>query len=144
GPLRAPAAAPGAGGDAGDDRLPGAGDRGGDGARGLLLGRGRGAAAGDVEEALAAGDRGAPRALRRRRARARRRARDPRAGLAADPGLLRLRLPQGALGGVRAARLPVGLAAGPPRAGVPLLAAERAADGLLPARLAGPREIGRA
>ncbi len=53
-------------------------------------------------------------------ARARRRARDRRAGLAADPGLLRLRLPEGALGGVRAARLPVGLAAGPPRAGVPL------------------------
>ena len=66
GPLRAPAAAPGAGGDAGDDRLPGAGDRGGDGAGGLLLLGGRGAAAGDEQEALAAGDRGAPRALRRR------------------------------------------------------------------------------
>ena len=37
GPLRAPAAAAGARGHAGDDRLPGAGDRGGDGAGGLLL-----------------------------------------------------------------------------------------------------------
>ncbi len=43
GPLRAPAAGAGAGGDAGDDRLPGAGDRGGDGARRLhLLARPRG------------------------------------------------------------------------------------------------------
>ena len=56
---------------------------------------------------------------------------------AADPGLLRLRLPEGALGGLRPARLPVGLAADPPRPGVPLRAAERAADGVLPAGLAG-------
>ena len=76
---------------------------------------------------------------RRRRSERGRRAGDRRAGLAADPGLLRLRLPEGALGGLRPARLPVGLAAGPPRPRVPLLAAERAADGLLPARLAGPR-----
>ena len=61
------------------------------------------------------------------------------AGLGADQGLLRLRLPEGALGRLRAARLPIGLAAGPPRPRVPLRAAERAADGLLPARLAGPR-----
>ena len=64
-----------------------------------------------------AGDRGAPPALRRRRG-ADTRGRAPelaRAGLGADPGLLRLRLPEGALGRLRAARLPVGLAAGPPR-----------------------------
>ncbi len=38
-----------------------------------------------------------------------------RAGLVADRRLLRLRLPEGALGGVRPARLPVDLAAGPLR-----------------------------
>ena len=61
------------------------------------------------------------------------------AGLEPDRGVLRLRLPQGALGRLRPARLPVDLAARalPPR--VPLLAAERAADGLLPARLARAR-----
>ena len=62
-----------------------------------------------------------------------------RARLRPDQGLLRLRLPEVARGGVRAARLPVDLAAGPLRAGVPLRAAERAADGLLPARRARPR-----
>ena len=36
---------------------------------------------------------------------------DRRAGLGADPGLLGLRLPEGALGRLRPARLPVGLAA---------------------------------
>ena len=64
---------------------------------------------------------------------------DGGAGLGADPGLLGLRLPQGALGRLRPARLPVGLAAGPPPARVPLRPAQRAADGLLPARRAGPR-----
>ena len=56
GPLRAPAAGAGPAGDAGHDRLPGAGDRGGDGAGRLLLGRGRGAAAGDEPQALRGGD----------------------------------------------------------------------------------------
>ena len=68
-----------------------------------------------------------------------RRARGRRARLRPDRRLLGLRLPQVPLGGVRAARLPVDLAAGPLRARVPLRAAERAADGLLPARRAGPR-----
>ncbi len=63
----------------------------------------------------AGGDRGPPRALHRRR-----RGKGGHRGaggedLGADPGLLRLRLPQGALGRLRPARLPVGLAAGPPR-----------------------------
>ena len=81
-----------------------------------------------------------PRALPRRAPRAAgSRSRIARARLGADPGLLGLRLPQGPLGRLRPARLPVGLAAGPPPARVPLLAAERAADGLLPARLARPR-----
>ena len=62
-----------------------------------------------------------------------------RAGLRPDRGVLGLRLPQVALGGLRAARLPVDLAAGPLRAGVALRAAERAADGLLSARRAGAR-----
>ena len=88
------------------------------------------------EEAIAR----SPRALRRRRRGERGvSAGGGRAGLGADPGLLRLRLPEGALGRLRPARLPVGLAARPLRARVPLRAAERAADGLLPARLARPR-----
>ena len=140
GPLRAPAAGAGAARHAGHDRLPGAGDRGGDGAGGLQLGRGGGAAAGDEPQALRGGDRGAPRPLPRRRGGGERgSAGDGGAGLGADPGLLRLRLPQGPLGRLRPARLPVGLAADPLRAGVPLRAAQRAADGLLPARRAGPR-----
>ena len=66
-------------------------------------------------------------------------ARGRRARLQPDPRLLGLRLPEVARGGVRPARLPVDLAAGPLRARVPLLAAQRAADGLLPARRARPR-----
>ena len=62
-----------------------------------------------------------------------------RAGVRPDRRLLGLRLSQGALGGVRAAGLPVDLAAGALRAGVPVRAAERAADGLLPAGRAGAR-----
>ena len=56
-----------------------------------------------------------------------------------DPRLLGLRLPEVARRRVRAARLPVDLAAGPLRARVPLLAPQRAADGLLPARRPRPR-----
>ena len=48
-------------------------------------------------------------------------------------GVLRLRLPEVACGRVRAARLPVGVAAPPLSGRVPLLAPERPADGLLPA-----------
>ena len=55
----------------GHDHLPGPGDRGRDGVRRLLAGRGRGAAPGDEPQALGGGDRGLPPALRRRRARAR-------------------------------------------------------------------------
>ena len=50
-----------------DDHLPGPGDRGRDGLRGLLAGRGRGAAAGDEPQALGGGDRGLPPALHRGR-----------------------------------------------------------------------------
>ena len=60
-------------------------------------------------------------------------ARDRGQGLRQARGLLRLRLPEVARGRVRAARLPVGLAAPPLSGRVPLLAPERAADGLLPA-----------
>ena len=84
---------------------------------GFTAGRGRGAAAGDEPA----------RARRRRSARTRRsssRARSERGAARevaervfdADRRLLRLRLPEGALGGVRAARLPVHLAAGALRA----------------------------
>jgi hypothetical protein len=53
--------------------------------------------------------------------------------------LLRVRLPEVALGRVRAARLPVGLAAPPLPGRVPLRAPERPADGLLPAGEPRPR-----
>ena len=124
----------------GVDRLPGAGDRGGDGARRLQLRGGRGAAAGDEPQALRGGDRARTTSASSRAPSSNGvAAGDRRAGLRPDRGLLGLRLPEGALGRLRPARLPVGLAAGPPRPGVPLRAAQRAADGLLPARRARPR-----
>ena len=142
-PYRAPAAGESAGGHARHDRLPGAGARSGQGAGRLLLGAGGGAAPGDEPQALRSGDRAPPRALRRGgRGQGRRRG-DRAAGLGPDPGLLGLRLPEGALGRLRPARLPVGLAAGASRPGVPLRAAQRAADGLRPARLPGVHEAQR-
>ena len=54
-------------------------------------------------------------------------------------GFSGLRLPQGPRRRVRPARLPVDLAARALRPGVPVRAARRAADGLLPARRARPR-----
>ena len=67
GPLRPPvAASPCCEDTLGHDHLPGPGDRGRDGLRRLLAGRGRGAAAGDEPQALGGGDRGLPPALRRR------------------------------------------------------------------------------
>ena len=141
GPLRPPVARAGPARHARDDHLPGPGDRGRDGVRGLLAGRGGGPAPCDEPQALGRGDRGLPPALRRRgdgalRGR-RRRAR--RAGVDDDRRLLGLRLPQGPRRGVRPARLPVDLAARPLRAGVPVRAARRAADGLLSARRPRPR-----
>ena len=56
-----------------------------------------------------------------------------------DRRLLGLRLPQGPRRRVRAARLPVDLAARALRPGVPVRAAQRAADGLLRLRHARPR-----
>ena len=66
-PLRARLVARGAQGHARHDHLPGSGDRGRDGLRRLLAGRGRGVAAGDEPQALGGGDRGLPPALPRRR-----------------------------------------------------------------------------
>jgi error-prone DNA polymerase len=106
---------------------------------GFQLRRGRGAAPGDEPQALRGGDAIASRALRRRRRRARGRGRGRRTGLPADPRLLRLRLPEVARRSLRAARLPIDLAARPLRPRVPLRAAERATDGLLSARRARPR-----
>ena len=62
-----------------------------------------------------------------------------RARLRHDRRLLGLRLPEGPRRRLRPARLPVDLAARPPRPGVPVRAAQRAADGLLRAGHAGPR-----
>ena len=127
-------------GHAGHDHLPGPGDRGGDGVRRLLARRGGGAAPGDEPQALRRGDRGLPPALHRRRGRHPRRGRrGGRARLRDDRRLLRLRLPQGPRRRVRPARLPVDLAARALRPGVPVRAAQRAADGLLRARHARPR-----
>ena len=107
---------------------------------GFSPGRGGGAAAGDEPQALRGGDRGLPPALRRGRgAHARRRRGDRRARVLDDRRLLGLRLPQGPRRRVRAARLPVDLAARALRPGVPVRAAQRAADGLLRLGHAGPR-----
>ena len=120
-------------------RLPGPGARGRDRARGLHGGRGRGPAPGDEPQAQPRRPRGLPRALHR----GRRREGRPRGGgghgLRQARRLLGLRLPEGACGRVRAARLPVDVAAPLPPRGVPVRAPERAADGLLPARDARPR-----
>ena len=140
GPLRPPVARAGAARHARHDHLPGPGDRGRDGVRGLLAGRGRGAAAGDEPQALGGGDRGLPPALRRGRgAHPRGRRGAGRARLRDGHRLLGLRLPQGPRRRVRPARLPVDLAARALRPGVPVRAAQRAADGLLPAGHARPR-----
>ena len=79
----------------------------------------------------------------------RRRPRDRRARLLEARRLRLLRLPQVARGRLRAPGLPVGLAPPPLPGGVPLLAPERPADGLLPARepragRAAPRRRGAA
>ena len=126
--------------DARRRRLPGPGARGGDRARRVQRGGGGRAAARDEPQAERGGDRGVP-----RRASSRVRvgkgverehgARDLRQARR----LLGLRLPEVARGRVRAARLPVGLAAAPLSGRVPLRAAERAADGLLPAGEPRPR-----
>ena len=138
--LRAPVARARPQGHARHDHLPGPGDRGRDRVRGLLAGRGGGAAAGDEPQALRGGDRGLPPALRRGRDRhPRRRRGDRRAGLRDDHGVLGLRLPEGPRRRLRPARLPVDLAARALRPGVPVRAAQRAADGLLRLRHARAR-----
>ena len=118
----------------GVDRLPGSGARRRDPSRRLHRRRGGGTAPRDEPQALARGARGVSRALRRRRAREGRRRAAWRTELydklVAFSGL---RLPEVALRGVRAARVPVGVAAAPLQRGVPRGAAERAADGLLSA-----------
>ncbi len=120
--------------------LPGPGDRGRDGLRRLLAEQRRGAAPGHEPQALGRGDGGAaPRLRRGRDGHARGGRGAGRAGLRDGRGLLGLRLPQGPRRRLRPARLPVDLAAGPLLLRVPVLAAQRAADGLLPARRAGPR-----
>ena len=106
---------------------------------GILGRRGGGAAAGDEPQALPGRDAALPRALHRGRGGPRRLAGGRGAGLRADRGLLGIRLPQVALGRLRAARLSVDLAARALRPGAALRAAQRAADGLLSAGRAGPR-----
>ncbi len=125
--------------DARRDHLPGAG------ARRLhgpcrLHGRGsRGASARNEPQAEPGCDRGVPPALRGGRARERRRPGDRGAGFREDQRLRLVRLPQVARGRLRAARLPVGVAPPPLSRRVPLLAPQRAADGLLSAREPRPR-----
>ena len=138
--LRPPVARAGAQGHARHDHLPGPGARGRDRVRGLLARRGGGAATGDEPQALGGGDRGLPPALRRGRDQdPRRRRGDRRAGLRDDHGVLGLRLPEGPRRRLRAARLPVDVAARALRPRVPLRAAQRAADGLLRLRHARAR-----
>ena len=59
--------------------------------------------------------------------------RDGRQGFRQACRLLRLQLPQGARGRVRASRLPIAMASASLPGGVPLCTLERSADGLLPA-----------
>ena len=68
-----------------------------------------------------------------------RRRRDRRAGLPEDRRLLGVRLPQEPRRRLRDPRLPVGVASPRIPGGVPVLAPERAADGLLPPGDAAPR-----
>ena len=119
--------------DARDDHLPGAGARRRGRAGRVQRGGGRGAAARDEPKAERGGDRGLSRALHCRRRRERRSAQDRGARVRQDPRVRVVRLPQVARGRVRAARLPVGVAAAPLSGRVPVRAFERAADGLLSA-----------
>ena len=110
-----------------------------DGVGRVQRGGGRGAAARDEPQAQRGGDRGVPAALRRGLPRQRDRRADGARDLRQARRLLGLRLPEVARGGVRAARLPVGVAAAPLPGRVPVRAPERAADGLLPAGVARAR-----
>ena len=101
--------------------------------------RGGGAAAGDEPQALARGARGVAGAVRRGRAREGGGGDEGARALRQARRLLGFRLPEVARGGVRAARVPVGVATAPLRAGVPRRAPQRAADGLLSACDARPR-----
>ena len=125
----------------GHDHLPGPGAGGGDRLRRLLAGRGRRAAPGHEPQALveAAIEAHHRRFVEGAMARHGVRGGAGRAGVADGGRLLGLRLPQGPRGGVRAAGLPVDLAARALLPRVPVRAAQRAADGLLPARRPGPR-----
>ena len=108
---------------------------------GFSPGRGGRAAPGDEPQALARAAAAPARALRRR-ARCGHVGADAqtrRAGVGDGRGLRRLRLPQVPQRRLRAARLPVDVAARPLRPGVPVRAAERAADGLLRPRQPRPR-----
>ena len=125
--------------DARRRRLPGSGARRRHPSRRLHHRRGGGTAARDEPQALARGARVVPRALRRRCARERRRRRHREHGVRQARRVLRLRLPEVALGRVRAARVPVGVAASSLLPRVPCCAAQCAADGLLSAGDARPR-----
>src|SRR5439155_22641136 len=100
---------------------------------------GGGAKAGDEPQALARGARGVAGALRRGSAREGGGGDEGARALRQARRLLGLRLPEVARGGLRAARVPVGVAAASLRAGVPRGAPQRAADGLLSAGDARPR-----
>src|SRR6266498_1859129 len=125
--------------DARRRRLPGPGARGGECARGIQRGGGGGPSPRDEPQALTRRAGGVSRALRRGRTAEGRPGRDGRPGLRQARRVLRLRLPEVACGGVRAARVPVRVAAASPPRGVPVRVAERATDGVLSAGDARPR-----
>ncbi len=120
-------------------RLPGSGARRGDRARRLHGRRGRGAAARDEPQAQPGGARGVPGTVPRGRGAKGRGRGDRRPRLRQARRLLGLRLPEVARGRLRPARLPVAVAAPPLPGRVPRRAAQRAADGLLPAGEPRPR-----
>ena len=136
---RARVAARGAARHARRRRLPGSGARRRDGRGEVLDRRGGRTAPRDEQEAQRGGDRGVPPALRRRLPRQRHRRADGARDLRQARRLLRLRVPEVACRGVRAARVPVGVAPPLLPGRVPVRAPERAADGLLPAVVARAR-----
>ncbi len=125
--------------DARGRRLPGPGAGGRDRARRVQRRGGRGATARDEPQAQPRRAGGVPRPLRRGRAGQGRARGDGEPRLRQARRLLRLRLPEVARSRVRAARIPVDLAASPLSGRVPLRAPQRPADGLLPAGDARPR-----
>src|SRR5438067_1134993 len=134
---RPSAARGGAGGNARRDPLSGPGAAGVPGARGIHGGPGGGVAARHEPAPQPRNDGGVLGGVPGRCRGARRSRDDRRAGVHTGDRVLRIRVPQIARRGVRAARLPVGMAPALPPLRVLLRALQQSADGVLLARRVG-------